>query len=96
MALHTAKMTAALASIALLTGLGATIQSASAQNITPPAGVNRSEHHPELRAALRQLKAARLDLQRGAHDFGGERVEALNDVNKAIAEIRKALADDRH
>jgi len=35
-------------------------------------------------------------LQKAAHDFGGERAEALNDVNKAITELQNALAKDPH
>jgi hypothetical protein len=55
-----------------------------------------AEKHPDLRAALRHLKLAKTELQKGAHDFQGERVEALKDTDKAIAEIEKALKIDRH
>jgi hypothetical protein len=55
-----------------------------------------AEKHPDLRAALRHLKLAKTELQKGAHDFQGERVEALKDTDKAIADIEKALKIDRH
>jgi hypothetical protein len=54
-----------------------------------------AEKHPDLRAALRHLKLAKTELQKGAHDFQGERVEALKDTDKAIADIEKALKIDR-
>lgn len=54
-----------------------------------------AEKHPDLRAALRHLKLAKTELQKGAHDFQGERVEAVKDTDKAIAEIEKALKLDR-
>ena len=57
---------------------------------------NGKEKHPELRAALRALMQARTDLQKGAHDFSGERVEALKDTDKAIAEVRQAIAKDKN
>ena len=65
---------------------------------TAPRTQNRTvmaEKHPDLRAALRHLKLAKTELQKGAHDFQGERVEALKDTDKAIVEIEKALKIDR-
>jgi hypothetical protein len=51
----------------------------------------RSERHPEIRAAIRNLEEARGNLQAAAHDFGGHRVKALEHTNKAIEECREAL-----
>jgi len=99
---HTARATAALASLALLVGAGTFAQLTAAQTSPPPTPTARPPHpahqerHPEIHAALRKLQSAKLDLQKAAHDFGGERAEALNDVNKAITELQNALAKDPH
>ncbi|WP_156518828.1 hypothetical protein [Phormidesmis priestleyi] len=45
---------------------------------------------------MRYLKLAKTALQKGAHDFQGERVKVLKDTDKAIAEVEKALKSDRH
>ncbi len=89
------QLTGTMAALALLTGIAALPQVATAQT-TPTMKPNRVERHPELRAALRALENARNDLQKGAHDFGGERVEALKDTNKAIQEVQQAIAKDQH
>lgn len=88
-----------LAALAVLTSATVLPQVVTAQTTpitTPTVKPNRVERHPELRAALRALEAARDALQKGAHDFGGERVEALKDTNKAIQEVRQAIAKDHH
>lgn len=87
-----------LSGLALLAGIGGLTQSASADpgsSMQLAQNVAR-ERHPELQAALRELQQARAHLQAGAHDFGGERVEALRDTERAIAEVQRALARDRH
>ncbi|MBV9468592.1 MAG: hypothetical protein JO316_10545 [Abitibacteriaceae bacterium] len=53
------------------------------------------ERHPELRRALRSLQAAKVDLQKGAHDFQGHRAKALDLTNQAIAEVQQALQADK-
>jgi len=76
---HTARATAALASLALLFGAGTFAQLTAAQTSPPPTPTaspphpDHRERHPEIRAALRKLHGAKLDLQKAAHDFGGER-----------------------
>ncbi len=88
-----------LAALAVLTGATVLPQVATAQmtpTTTPTMKPNRVERHPELRAALRALENARAALQKGAHDFSGERVEALKDTNKAIQEVQQAIAKDQH
>ena len=54
------------------------------------------ERHPEMRAALIYLQKARAELQQGAHDFKGERVEALKSTENAIAEVQQALRNDKY
>jgi hypothetical protein len=77
----------------------ATSPTPTASPTIAPRTQNRTvtaEKHPALRAALRHLKLAKTELQKGAHDFQGERVEALKDTDKAIVDIEKALKIDRH
>jgi hypothetical protein len=77
----------------------ATSPTPTASPTIAPRTQNRTvtaEKHPDLRAALRHLKLAKTELQKGAHDFQGERVEALKDTDKAIVDIEKALKIDRH
>ena len=52
--------------------------------------------HPEIVRAMAALRQARADLQRGAHDFGGHRVKAIQMTNQALAQCRAALAYDKH
>jgi hypothetical protein len=68
----------------------------SSPGITPAPRPVQVERHPELREALQQLRVAQRTLQSGHHDdVGGERIEALKDVNKAINELETALARGR-
>ncbi|WP_068819516.1 hypothetical protein [Phormidesmis priestleyi] len=93
------KIATALTGFVLLAGMGISAKATFAQttpNPMPPTHTIAHEKHPELRAALRSLKVARMDLQKGSHDFQGERVEALKDTDKAISEIEQALKSDRH
>lgn len=99
MALLTSRLTGALAALTLLTGVAVLPQLAAAQmtpTTKPTVQPNHQERHPELRAALRALENARTALQKGAHDYSGERVEALKDTNKAITEVQQAIAKDKH
>jgi hypothetical protein len=41
------------------------------------------------------LEAAKHDLQRADHDFGGHRKQALEDCDKAIAQLKLALQYDK-
>ncbi len=101
MLLNKTQMTATFAGLIAFTGVGmSAVHLLSAPPVSAqvpsPTPVVHYEKHPELRAALRNLRIARVDLQKGAHDFQGERVEALKDTDKAIAEIEQALKSDRH
>jgi hypothetical protein len=53
------------------------------------------ERHPHIRAALRELREARRELQTADHDFGGHRKEAIEAVDVAIRQLEKALKYDR-
>ncbi|HYA91962.1 MAG TPA: hypothetical protein VEK32_10740 [Thermodesulfobacteriota bacterium] len=62
---------------------------------TQPKQVQVKEQHPAIRAAIKALEKAKYDLEHAAHDFGGHRAEALEAVNRAIEQLRKALEYDR-
>ena len=53
------------------------------------------ERHPHIYRALNKLRAAKKDLQSAAHDYGGHRVAAIKDVDRAIAQLEKALKYDK-
>src|SRR5579872_2532176 len=54
------------------------------------------EHHPELRKALRALNNAKNFLQSANTDFGGRREKALDLTQKAIEQVKDAIAYDKH
>ncbi len=60
-----------------------------------PATGAKKEPHPAIRAAIRSLQAAKTEMQNAAHDFGGHRVAALAECDKAIAELQTALQYDK-
>ncbi|HLH55969.1 MAG TPA: hypothetical protein VKY92_20370 [Verrucomicrobiae bacterium] len=53
------------------------------------------ERHPAIHKAILALEAARGDLQKANHDFGGHRKEALEECDKAIAQLKLALQYDK-
>ncbi len=53
------------------------------------------EQHPHIRAALRELREARRELETAAHDFGGHRKEAIEAVDNAIKQLQEALEYDK-
>ena len=55
----------------------------------------RRERHPKIRQAINALERAKTDLQNAAHDFKGHREEALEATNRALNQLRAALACDR-
>jgi hypothetical protein len=62
---------------------------------SPAEGGPAKERHPHIHRALNKLRAAKKDLQTGAHDFGGHRVAAIKDIDRAIAQLEKALNYDK-
>jgi hypothetical protein len=74
-----------------------TLPLAAAQPRTPtrPASAVVQEPHPQIMAAIRALEAARLHLQRAAHDFGGHRVKAIRAIDAALVQLKLALQYDK-
>ena len=53
------------------------------------------ERHPKIKAAIRALDAAKADLNRAAHDFGGHRVDTLAAIDKAQEQLNLCLQYDK-
>jgi hypothetical protein len=51
---------------------------------------SRAEQHPHIRAALKELREARQELDTAAHDFGSHRKEAIEAIDKAIRQLQQA------
>jgi hypothetical protein len=62
---------------------------------TPPPPTIPHERHPAIRRAIFALKAAKADLEHADHDFGGHRAAALDECDKAIAQLQAALQYDQ-
>jgi hypothetical protein len=60
-----------------------------------PSAAVIQEPHPEIMAAIRALEAAKLHLQRAAHDFGGHRVKAIRAIDAALVQLKLALKYDK-
>ena len=73
----------------------ATIQSKATQREERREQAGKTEKHPEIRAAIRSLERAKLDLQRADHDFGGHRADALRATDEAIRQLKLALEYDK-
>jgi hypothetical protein len=91
-----------LAGVAVAGALVFAVPAVFAQQAAPPAApaapgaptVPR-EHHPAIRRAIFALKAAKADMEHADHDFGGHRVAALEECDKAIAQLQEALQYDQ-
>jgi hypothetical protein len=70
-------------------------QKAPTSNFLPQAAGAHREHHPHIRAALRELQEAKQELQTADHDFGGHREEALKSCTEAIRQLQQALQYDK-
>ena len=57
--------------------------------------VYAAEKYPHLRAALRELDGAKLELQNAPHDFGGHRAVALQAVEEAQTQLNLARRFER-
>lgn len=60
-----------------------------------PAPAPAPEPHPEIRDAIASLQHARDHLNHAAHDFGGHRVDAIQAIDQAIAQLRICMKYDR-
>jgi len=50
---------------------------------------------PHMEAALRSLQEARAHLANATHDKGGHRVDAIQAVDRAIAQVQRGIEFDR-
>jgi hypothetical protein len=82
------KLTSLVLALALLLVFGLrAVDSASAD----------PERQPHMRAALKSLRIARGELQRGSSDKGGHRVKAIELTDGAIYQVERAIKfDNRH
>jgi hypothetical protein len=57
------------------------------------SGTSRAQDkpHPHIHHALYELREARGELKKAAHNFGGHRKAALKEVQAAIDQLKKAL-----
>lgn len=83
--------------VAALTALFTLPLAATSTNPTHPThpSVRVAEPHPQINAALKALERARDHLQKAAHDFGGHRVEAIQAIDAAMAQLKACLQYDK-
>ena len=60
-----------------------------------PVSAGGGEPHPRIYNAINALGAAEGDLQNAAHDYCGHRVEALQAVQTALAQLKAAIQCDK-
>jgi hypothetical protein len=70
-------------------------QAAAPARVQGSARGARNEQHPRIHAAIKELQAAKAELQKAPHDFGGHRADAVQAVDKAIEQLRLALQYDK-
>ncbi len=75
--------------------LGLTLAQAQTTSPAPPTGAAQHERHPAIHRAIRSLEEAKPALERADHDFGGHRKDALEQCDKAIAQLKLALQYDK-
>lgn len=95
--MHMKKLSIATLILGLLTMTPGAIQAATPANAATQVlkGHEGGEQHPHIRAALRELREARKELETAAHDFGGHRKEAIEAVDNAIKQLQEALQYDK-
>jgi len=76
----------------LLGMIAATVGPASAQG---PMG-REAEKHPNIVRAINALQGAIVDLQSAPHDFGGHKAQAIDACDRAIRQLKLALAYREH
>jgi predicted lipoprotein len=62
-----------------------------AQNAPAPATQQKMQCCPEIHKAIRQLRQAKQDLEKAAHDYCGHRVAAIQAIDQALHELEEAL-----
>ena len=94
---------------ALIGALSLTLTTVRAQDTTPkpapgaPAteapkphqAGQAAEKHPAIHKAIVALFDAKRDLERADHDFGGHRKQAIEDIDRAVAQLKLALQHDK-
>jgi hypothetical protein len=89
-------LTVILVSLGLAGAMFGGFELAYAQSATAPQEAHRAnERHPKIHQAIAALEAAKVDMQRADHDFGGHRKAALEECDKAIGQLRLALQYDK-
>jgi len=88
---HTFKNAALAASFAIA-GLAALPQAASAQPYGQAYSVQgEAAAHPAIVREIREMEAIEVQLKSGPDNFGGYKLQALNQVHAAIHSLRRAL-----
>lgn len=78
----------AMLAVFLLGMTGAAVRTASAEG---PMG-REAAAHPNIERAIDALQDAIADLQAAPHDFGGHKAQAIESCQKAIRQLKMALA----
>ena len=65
--------------------------------IAAPVAVKPVHHerHAEVHKAMRKLRGAKQDLEKATSDYAGHKAKAMEAINKALEELRAALASDK-
>ncbi len=85
-----------LAGLALAFAITSTAIAQTTPSTTAPGQRTEGhERHPAIRAAIRALERARKEIKAADHDFGGHRVDALAECDKAIEQLKLALKYDK-
>ena len=92
---HLVSMIMAGAALAITPAIAQTAPSTTPAPTQPPA-TQRHERHPAIRTAIHALEKAKEELKAANHDFGGHRAQALEDCDKAIAQLKLALEYDKN
>jgi hypothetical protein len=61
----------------------------------PAPAAAAAEPHPRIREAIEALRAARGDLNKASHDFGGHRADAIRTIDESIHQLQICLQYDK-
>jgi hypothetical protein len=89
------KLSIATLALGLLCTAPVVMSAATPANAPAPQERKGGEQHPHIRAAIRELREARKELETAAHDFGGHKKEAIEAVDNAIKQLQDALQYDK-
>jgi L-lactate utilization protein LutB len=62
------------------------------KGFTPGKIYGGYKNHPHLRHSLHEMREARTELKEAKHNFGGHREKAIKDLNVAIDQVEKCIA----